>query len=342
MAEAVREQQSEPARQPAEPTSLALTPHALLGLQTAIGNRAVARLVQQRALQREITDVEVKKRFDLPIRHYSQEQVRALYLGAGMVYSGDAVWDEKSKSWIVGRSQLIDLSAKAGEKGDTLPSESDLARFENSLDAILRSEPLPEKGTVSEVDDFSTAHINATKAVINYYLIAAYRASLDAEGKPTQSVLRVTQLAAGALTAARQQSALRSQSLILRDAQRYFYGRVAAWSNVPMMKSKASQGTDPTLTKDPALMSEDERKRADESPFLTDPDTSNIEKMKELQGDYESLKQIAKFFGGDVNVTKYPSSAPGGRWWLDKGANDSYNDMKLRRYQEKGLPYLAR
>ena len=314
----------------------------MLGLQTLIGNRAVSQLVQRRALQREITDVDVKKRYDVSIRHHTQEQVRALYLGAGMVYSGEAVWHEPSNSWIVDRSQLIDLSAKAGEKADTLPGDSDLERFENSLDAILKSEPLPEPGTVSEVDNFSTAHLNATKAVINYYLIAAYRGSLDEDGKPTKSVLRVTQIAAGMLTAARQQSALRSQSLILRDAQRYFYGRLAAWSNVAMMKSKASQGTDPTLTKDPALMSEEERKRGDESPFLADPDTSNIEKMKALQGDYESLKQIAKFFGSDVNVTKFPSSAPGGRWWLDKGGNDSYNDMKLGRYKENGLPYLVR
>jgi hypothetical protein len=319
-------------------------PHPILGLQSAIGNRAVARLLRDRALQRapEIKDVEIKKRFDLPVRHYTQDQVRALYLGSGIVYSGEAVWDEKSKSWIVGRDQVIDLSAGKAEKKDGLPTDSDLERFEHSLDDILRSEPLPETGTSFEVDDFSTAHLNATKAAINYYLIGAYRQTLDEAGEPTKSVLQVTQLAARNVTIARQSSDLRSQSLILRDAQRYFYGRLAAFSNIDMMKSAGSQGADPTLTKDPAVMSEEERNRAKQSPFLDDPDLSNIEKMKQLQRDYEELKKVKKFFGGDVAVTTHPSSAPGGRWWLDKGANDSYNDIKNRRYREKALPYLAR
>jgi hypothetical protein len=155
VAEVVHEQQPDPARQPrGETASLAGTPHAVLDLQALVGNHAVTQLVQRHALQRQsqITDVDVKKRFDLPVRHYTQEQVRALYLGAGMVYSGEAVWHEESKSWIVDRSQLIDFSAKAGEKAETLPSDADLDRFENSLDAILKSEPLPEEGTSSAVE----------------------------------------------------------------------------------------------------------------------------------------------------------------------------------------------
>jgi len=109
-----------------------------------------------------------------------------------------------------------------------------------------------------------------------------------------------------------------------------------------MMKAASSTGLFPTLTKDPLIMSAEERAKAKEAPFFDDPDPKNIEKMKELQQDYEAIKQVGKFFYMDMKASQYPSSAPGGRYWLEKGTVDSYNDMNHGTYKVKTVPYLVR
>jgi len=122
---------AEPAREQAErPTAApeaapAGAPQRLLDLQRTAGNRAVGRLLARQTP----TDVEVKKRFDLPVHSYSQDQVRALYLGIGIVYSGDAVWDAKSAPWIVDRGNVISMPGIGrGGGGDDVPSRASCAR----------------------------------------------------------------------------------------------------------------------------------------------------------------------------------------------------------------------
>jgi hypothetical protein len=294
-----------------------------LALQRLVGNRAVGALL---ARQPAFSDVQIKKRFDVPIHDYTADQVRALYLGAGIVYSGDAWWDDKTSAWIVDRASVSGLSpGRLGAKGAPLPTEDDVNAFD--LDAILRSEAVPDSDTSWDVDDFSTAHLNAVKAVINYYIMAAWYATLDEERRPTATVEQILQRAGRDCTIKRQGSDRDSQTLILRDVQRYFYGRIAPFANISKMKSAAS--SDPLYS--------------DKGPmFYDDPSEENIAEMEAMQAQYEMAKKAKKLVGLDMQATKHPSSAPGGFSWLRKGTEDSANDTAGGRYKEKRIPYLVR
>lgn len=117
--------------------------------------------IRQLARRSAWSGVSVKKRFDLPIHSFNQEQVRALYLGIGVVYSGDAEWDAQSGSWLVDRSQVVPVPA-GGPGGSGWPIKEDIDAFEGMLDSLLKIEELPERGTATDVDLYTTAHVNAT------------------------------------------------------------------------------------------------------------------------------------------------------------------------------------
>jgi hypothetical protein len=311
---------------------------ALPGL---IGNRSFSRLVasgrlggRQLARQSAWSGVSVKKRFDLPIHSFDQDQVRALYLGIGVVYRGEAEWDEHSGSWLVDRSQVVPVPAggPGGGTGGGWPIKEDIDAFEGMLDSLLKIEELPERGTATDVDLYTTAHINATKAVINFYLLKAHYQNLDDEATRDQATpLLDLKLAGQLITIKRQESDLSSESLILRDAQRYFYGRLAAFIDIDKMEDKASHGLDPL---DPA---------ASGGIYVDEPDLDRFERMKGSQAKYEIAKKIAKLFGGDVSATSHPSSAPGGYDWLRKGGEDEATEVAAKTYRlEGGRPLLVR
>jgi hypothetical protein len=311
------------------------------GLPALIGNRAFSRLVSSgrlgaRHLARQPTwsAVSVKKRFDLPVHSFDQDQVRALYLGIGIVYRGDAEWDEHSGSWLVDRSQVVPVPAggQAGGTGTGWPIKEDIDAFEGMLDSLLKIEALPERGTAVDVDLYTSAHVNATKAVINFYLLKAHYQNLDDEATRDRATpLLDLKLAGQLITAKRQESDESSQSLILRDAQRYFYGRLAAFIDIDKMEDIASHGLDPL---DPARSG---------GIYVDEPDLDRFERMKGSQAKYEIGKKIAKLFGGDVGATSHPSSAPGGYDWLRKGGEDEVTEVVSKTYRlEGGRPLLVK
>jgi hypothetical protein len=310
------------------------------GLPGLIGNRAFGRMVTSgrlpgRPLARQAwSNVSVKKRFDLPIHSFDQNQVRALYLGIGIVYSGEATWDEASGSWLVDRDQVIGVPAggRSGGTGSGWPTKEDIDAFEAMLDQLLALEQLPERGTATDVDLYTTAHTNAVKAVINFYLLKAHYMNLDDENtRDFATPLLDLKLAGRLITLKRQESDEASQSLILRDAQRYFYGRLAPFIDIDKMESKASGGLDPL---DPA---------ASGDIYVDDPDLDRVDQMKGSTAKYEMAKKFAKLFGSDLKASSHPSSAPGGFDWLRKGGEDATDEVLGKRYRlEGGRPVLVK
>jgi hypothetical protein len=172
---------------------------------------------------------------------------------------------------------------------------------------------------VERFEDFSQSHKEQVVAGVNYHLRDAFA---NYSLKPPRCVATVIAQAGSDTTRARQDTDRTSTSVLLRNMQRYFYGRLSLFANrnliVGQMKDlkwDAASGGAFDLS-DPSVVGQ----------VITDIATLGY--------------AVSKGLGLATTATAHPASPSGGEDYVAKGEKDAWEDFHSKVYSKDQVPAL--
>jgi peptidoglycan hydrolase-like protein with peptidoglycan-binding domain len=171
-------------------------------------------------------------------------------------------------------------------------------------------------------DDVSPQHIGKVVEAVNYYLTQAYSApEIQAPDGGKPAVLKTLAWAGKLITTARQDTDETSKGMILRDVQRYLYGRLAQFMDTWVLIRAG--------THDPLKESK---------LYAAKPDEASILANYGVAAFYDVLKSV----GITPNATAHPASNVGGLPFWEQGAQDSFLDRVGDKFTQQVMPDLMK
>jgi hypothetical protein len=275
-------------------------PQTALALQQTAGNRAVVRQLLRQVQSQPDDD---RPQFAFGDRGPAVVRLQLLL----EMPDPTGVFDQETSnrlSWFQGRqSQRLTVTGLADPETWAALEEH----------ALIAREPQPTQRTV---DDLSEAHKRAVASVVNRHLDLV-SARIHVAGAGQNTVRDRLRQARESVTRERNESEHFARNVILRDAQRYLYGRLAPYTDAWSLRLRGEADD-----------------RTPDEVFGNPPSDMNVRGAMEATWEYELLKAHM-----DVRTTVRPSSPLGGLPFYDKGVDDAQRlDVATGQWRQERVP----